>query len=235
LFRVLNNLVGIANGTHDPIGPMSRDLAAQAEQSTLFGAQLSSTFLNSDDIAVKILTVILIILMSASTFTTQRQLMMKNMPAAALDNPFAQQQKILLYLLPLIFAVSGVNFPIGVLIYWLTTNVWSMGQQFYVIRRMPAPGSLAEKALQERRRKRGKPLPAAMDEDAEAEAPDVPRGQRTQPKRKDRKRAQPKAGQAKAAQPKASQPTTGQPKTGQAKAAPPKTSQRKPGGTAPRT
>ena len=45
--------------------------------------------------------------------------MMKNMPASALDNPFAQQQKILLYVLPLVFAVSGVNFPIGVLIYWL--------------------------------------------------------------------------------------------------------------------
>ena len=77
--------------------------------------------------------------------------MMKNMPASALDNPFAKQQKMLLYVLPLFFAVSGVNFPIGVLLYWLTTNVWSMCQQFYVIRRMPAPGSPAEKAMQERR------------------------------------------------------------------------------------
>ena len=96
--------------------------------------------------------------MSATTFTTQRQLMMKNMPASALDNPFAKQQKMLLYLMPLFFAISGVNFPIGVLIYWLTTNIWSMCQQFYVIRRMPAPGSLAEKAMQERRAKRGKPV-----------------------------------------------------------------------------
>ena len=53
--------------------------------------------------------------MSATTFTTQRQLMMKNMPASALDNPFAKQQKMLLYLMPLFFAISGVNFPIGVL------------------------------------------------------------------------------------------------------------------------
>ncbi len=94
--------------------------------------------------------------MSATTFTTQRQLMMKNMPAAALDNPFAKQQKLLLYVLPLVFAISGVNFPIGVLLYWLTTNAWSMGQQFYVIRRMPAPGSPAEKAMLERKRKHGK-------------------------------------------------------------------------------
>ena len=105
---------------------------------------------------VKIVTVVLIVLMSATTFTTQRQLMMKNMPATALDNPFAKQQKMLLYLMPLFFAISGINFPIGVLLYWLTTNLWSMGQQFYVIRRMPAPGSLAEKALEERRMKSGK-------------------------------------------------------------------------------
>ncbi len=161
LFRVLNGLSGISAGTKEPIGAMTRELAGQAEQSTLFGAQLSSTFLRDDAISVKILTVILIVLMSASTFTTQRQLMRKNMPAAALDNPFAQQQKILLYVLPLIFAVSGVNFPIGVLLYWLTTNVWSMGQQFYVIRRMPAPGSPAEKAMRERQAKRQKDAPAS--------------------------------------------------------------------------
>ena len=68
-----------------------------------------------------------------------------------MDNPFAQQQKILLYVFPLIFAVFGVNFPVGVLLYWLTTNLWSMGQQFYVIRRNPAPGSPAAEALERRK------------------------------------------------------------------------------------
>jgi YidC/Oxa1 family membrane protein insertase len=131
------------------------------------GSPLSDKFIGADNLSTQILTVVLIVLMSVTTFTTQRQLMMKNMPAAALDNPFAQQQKILLYVLPLVFAVSGVNFPIGVLIYWLTTNLWSMGQQFYVIRRMPAPGSPAEKALKERQARRGK---AAKRGKAEAEA-----------------------------------------------------------------
>lgn len=182
LFRVLNEYVGKVK----EIGPLTEDLARQANEATLMGARISSTFLNSDDVNVKILTVILIVAMSATTFITQKQLMTKNMPAAALDNPFAQQQKILLYALPIIFAVSGVNFPIGVLIYWLTTNLWSMGQQLYVIRRMPAPGSLAEKALQERRARRGHG-PAV--EAADSAVVDLkPRGQRQQPKRKDRKR-----------------------------------------------
>src|SRR5919205_4473181 len=151
LFRVLNGIP-----QHKTIGPLNSQLVAQADEATIFGAPLSETFTHATTASTRILTIILIILMSLTTFTTQRQLMTKNMPAAALDNPFARQQKMLMYVLPLIFAVSGVNFPIGVLIYWLTTNIWSMGQQFYVIRRMPAPGSPAEQALLERRRRKGK-------------------------------------------------------------------------------
>ena len=78
--------------------------------------------------------------MTATTFLTQRQLMSKNMPADALTGPYAQQQKLLLYVLPVVFAVGGIAFPIGVLLYWTTSNLWTMGQQFYVIRNNPAPG-----------------------------------------------------------------------------------------------
>ena len=145
--------------------------------------------------ATKVVTVVLIILMSATTFTTQRQLMTKNMPASALDNPFAKQQKVLLYVLPLVFAVSGVNFPIGVLIYWFTTNVWSMCQQFYVIRRMPAPGSAAEKAYHARLERKGKPIPGAEAAKAKADAAAAEEaelakqsGQRQQPTSKKRKK-----------------------------------------------
>jgi YidC/Oxa1 family membrane protein insertase len=191
LFRVLNGLKRISDGTLDPIGPISRKLAAEAEASTFFGAQLSDRFLGDGSTTVKIVTIVLIVLMSASTFTTQRQLMMKNMPASALDNPFAKQQKVLLYLMPLFFAISGVNFPIGVLLYWLTTNVWSMCQQFYVIRRMPAPGSPAEKAMQERRAKRGKPVEEfrvkGLDQAPAPEEPKPTSGQRQQPSRKKKK------------------------------------------------
>ena len=190
LFRVLNGLKGMADGSKDTIGPITRELAAQAESSTLFGAKLSDSFLGSGSTTVKIVTVILIILMSVSTFTTQHQLMRKNMPASALDNPFAKQQKLLLYLMPLFFAISGVNFPIGVLLYWLTTNVWSMCQQFYVIRRMPAPGSLAEQALRERKAKRGKVheefTVKGLDQASAEEAKPVS-GQRQQPSRKKKK------------------------------------------------
>ena len=199
LFRVLNNLAAIASGAKPSIGPLDATLAQQANTSTIFGAPLSATFVHANgSVPTMIVTVVLIVLMSASTFTTQRQLMMKNMPASALDNPFAKQQKVLLYLMPLFFAFSGINFPIGVLIYWFTTNVWSMGQQFYTIRRMPAPGSPAEKALEDRRLKSGKEhkkftIPGLSHNDEPEEIQDAPvadakpkSGQRQQPRRKKR-------------------------------------------------
>ena len=75
--------------------------------------------------------------------------------------PYAQQQKIMLCVLPLVFGVSGVVFPIGVLLYWTTSNLWTMGQQFYVIRNNPAPNTEAFRAKEQRdaekRKRKGEP------------------------------------------------------------------------------
>lgn len=222
LFQVLNGLDDIARGTKDFVGPIDREVAAQAESASIFGAQLSDTFLGSNALNTKIVTVILIVLMSATTFLTQRQLITKNMPASALDNPFARQQKLLLYVLPIVFAVSGINFPLGVLIYWFTTNIWSMCQQFYVIRRLPAPGSAAEKAYHARLAKKGKPIPGvAASATAEAEAEEEKQvGQRVQPTSKKRKKkqgagAQKAAPSGPAASPQAAQPGNPAQKPGQ--------------------
>jgi YidC/Oxa1 family membrane protein insertase len=62
--------------------------------------------------------------------------MARNGPAA--DSQQAQTQKIMLYVFPLFFLIYGFYFPVGVLLYWLTTNIWSMGQQYIVIHRMDA-------------------------------------------------------------------------------------------------
>ena len=197
LFRVLYNMPALAQepGTEgaypkDSIGPLTRELAGRFTEARLFGARLSDWFFMPDATSqTRVVTVVLIVLMSATTFFTQKQLTQKNMPASALQGPMAQQQKMLMYLLPLIFAVSGVNFPIGVLIYWTTTNVWSMGQQFYVIRRNPTPGSEAERRLKERRRRKALARGVVLEE--EPAEPEKPRGQRQQPVRKKRARPRP--------------------------------------------
>ena len=210
LYRVLANMAGIAAGTTPPIGPLTPEVAAQANASTIFGAPLSATFQHTVTLVhgvavsapstfnVKIVCVVMIVLMAGSQFTSMRQLMMKNMPASALDNPAAKMQKNMIYLMPLMFIFSGVTFVIGLLLYMLTTNLWTMGQQFYTIRRMPAPGSLAEKALEARRLKSGKEhkkftIPGLTHDEEAEEVQDTPAietkpesGQRQQPKGKKR-------------------------------------------------
>ncbi len=132
--------------------PQYADLTASMHDAQIFGVPLYGTFMNADETpnptATRILALIMIALMTATTFITQRQLIVKN---SAPDNPMVKQQKILLYVFPVIFAVSGINFPIGVLIYWFTTNLWSMGQQFWVIRNNPQPGTPAFEAKEARK------------------------------------------------------------------------------------
>ncbi len=134
-------------------GVLTKAQVESLSDAKLFGARIADTFMNTDGDGsgnARILAAILVVSMTATTFLTQRQLMMKNMPADALTGQYAQQQKILLYVLPLVFAVGGIAFPIGVLIYWTTSNLWTMCQQFYVIRRNPAPGTPAFKAKEAR-------------------------------------------------------------------------------------
>ncbi|MDR3107052.1 MAG: membrane protein insertase YidC [Bifidobacteriaceae bacterium] len=193
LFRVLYQLGQIANEARGPIGPIDVGVARDIQNTLLFGAPLSATFLDdktwhsASPVAVRVVTVVLIVLMSVTTFTTQRQLTMKNMPQSAMDNPMFRTQKIMMFMMPGIFAVSGVNFPIGVLIYWFTTNVWSMGQQFFVIRNSPAPGSEAEAqmiARKERRRlRKGLPSENVPPPDPVSSDSTPTPNQRVQPKR----------------------------------------------------
>jgi YidC/Oxa1 family membrane protein insertase len=184
LFRVLN---GIGKTPPHAYGVLTLADVKNAASAHFFGAPISATFLGSSVTNVKIVTVVMIVLMSATTFITQRQLMVKGMPAASLENnPMVQQQKILLYVFPLIFAVSGVNFPVGVLLYWLTTNLWTMGQQLYVIRRNPTPGSPAFDEWERRQSAKSATPPTQVVID-ETDQPQVP-GQRVQPQGKKRKK-----------------------------------------------
>ena len=189
LFTVLN---GIARNT--PHGVLKGELLVSAQEAKFFGANLSNTFLSSDsNTQTKLVTVVLIAFMSATTFITQRQLMVKGMPKMdSSNNMMLQQQKIMLYVFPVIFAVSGVNFPVGVLIYWSTTNLWTFGQQFYVIKRNPTPGSPAYEELAKKRELKNKtngvlPIddePGTTQIDPGTEQPK----QRQQPSKKKKKR-----------------------------------------------
>lgn len=188
LFRVLQ---GIA--LNKPQGLFSNaanlDLIDQAREALVFGVPIYATLLNASETpsatATIALTIFLIIFMSATTFITQRQLIIKN---SAPNNPMVQQQKILLYVFPIIFAVGGIGFPIGVLIYWSTTNLWSMFQQFWVIRNSPTPGSPAFDAWQQRKQEKRKKKGIAEPVSEKSVEPEQPPVQRQQPKKQPRQK-----------------------------------------------
>jgi len=166
LFFVLND----AGNNKPGVGLLTQEMAISFSQAEIFGAKLSDTFFGSDLINVKIIAGIMIVAMTASQFITQKQIMTKNQNPDVQNSQFMQTQKILLYVLPFVFLISGVSFPLGVMTYWLVSNFWTMGQQFVVIRSMPTEGSKAWHDRQSRLEKRGKltkSTPEAI-EDAEA-------------------------------------------------------------------
>lgn len=239
LYHVLSN---IAKGK--PVGVIHENLVASAQQAHIFGAPLPAKFVDSASTLahfgatvteVRIVTIIMIVLMSASQFYTQRQLMTKNVDMSV-NTPFMQQQKMLMYVFPLIFAGFGIIAPVGVLLYWLTTNLWTMGQQLVVIRRNPTPGSLAFEQRQERLRAKGK-LVETPEAVAAKEAVETARANRTQPKRQSKSQrsghaagtgtgsgAQKAAGDAKAgdAEPSDAEPSDAKPQGGTPKQGTPK-------------
>jgi YidC/Oxa1 family membrane protein insertase len=108
-----------------------------------------------------------------------------------------------------VFAVGGIAFPIGVLLYWTTSNLWTMSQQFYVIRNNPAPNTEAFRAKEARDAAKRKRKGGPAEEPAAGSAPGVVYGtdvevaepppkpiQRQQPQKKSRsqRKNQPKGG-----------------------------------------
>lgn len=142
LYRLLYN---VANGTH--LFFMSAVLVVSARQAHIFGAPISAHFntpaaqlAGSSAGTVKAVIIGMTIVYVVTQFITQRQMILKN---SAPDNPMVQQQKAMLYIMPVMMAFFCFIAPVGVLIYLLTTNFWTMGQQFYVLHNSPLPGSKA--------------------------------------------------------------------------------------------
>ena len=199
LFRVLNG-VPTAAANNEGILVVTPQMVKQFHDAFIFNqVPLFSTMMKPGDgnhamtIAV---AAILVILMTLSMFYSQKQLGAKNMSDAAKESPMYRQQQIMLYVFPLIFLISGINFPIGVLVYWTISNFWSVGQQWWVIRNNPTPGSQAERELNERRAAKGLPPVGKTKEEHERELAEAreraTRGQRQQPIGKKRQKQQKK-------------------------------------------
>jgi YidC/Oxa1 family membrane protein insertase len=150
LFHVLRRLAPGKPGLYSWDGTLT-DEAARAK---LFGAPISSSFnmvgAKQDAILaiakysnIRVVAMVLIVIMCVTTFFTQKQIMKRSGPV---EGQAATVQRLMLYGMPLSLFVSGFFFPIGVLLYWFTNNLWTLGQQFFILRKMPPPGTDAANA-----------------------------------------------------------------------------------------
>ena len=159
-FALYQVLYAVSN--HTPKGYFfvhNPDLVESLTNATFLGARLGDRFWLSDWSLfgpTQIMAIVLILLMTGLLFITQRQLMTKNMSPEAMTGTMAQQQKMIMYVFPFMYLFMGVYIPVGVLLYWVTNNLWTLTQQFLLIRNNPTPGTPAYIDWEERMIKKGK-------------------------------------------------------------------------------
>lgn len=166
LFSVLNGVQTIkTDPNHTGVGLLTNELMTEFYNAKLFGvASLHESLVGAWETqapgwqATVAILLTLVVLMIASQFFTQLQIISKNLSPEAKTGQAYQMQKVMLYVLPFAFVFSGIFFPLGVVIYWFVSNLWTMGQQFLVIREMPTPGSEAAKEREERLARKGKAI-----------------------------------------------------------------------------
>jgi YidC/Oxa1 family membrane protein insertase len=128
-----------------------------------------------------------------------------------------QTQKWIMRAMPIVFVAFLFNFPAGLFVYWVTTNVWTIGQQLVIRKTMPKPEELAARA-KAKPKKRSRFMEAMMASQGEAM------------KQREEKLAAKKGGQAGGAAKQGSVAAGKKPAQG-AKKAPPGKGKRKPGQT----
>ena len=195
LYAVLIDATNSGTSGRGGVGLLNLELAQSFGNAVFLGAPLHNSLQSANgNVAVIVVAIVMIVLMTASQFVTQLQIMSKNQTPEMKASPMYRQQRILLYILPLVFLFSGFAFPLGVMFYWLASNGWTMVQQFIVIRNMPTPGSEAALAREARlaRRRQRKGLPPIEEEAAEVEQPKPAQRQQPVGKQRSKKKKGPK-------------------------------------------
>jgi YidC/Oxa1 family membrane protein insertase len=142
LFSVLKAIAEWKPGQAPKYG-LTLQMVESARQAKILGVTVADKFLFTDGVNVplhaKIVILITVLVSMTTTYLTVRQSMKRGMmPAATPDNPMGQSQKYMAYIMPL-FALSGLYWQFGLVLYWVTTNLWTLGQQYVLFRIYPQP------------------------------------------------------------------------------------------------
>jgi YidC/Oxa1 family membrane protein insertase len=141
LFSVLRAIAEWKPGQAPKYG-LTHQMVQSAQQAKILGAGIGDKVLFTDGMHVplhaKFVILVAVIISMTTTYLTIRQSMKRGMMPTAPDNPMGQTSKMMQYFMPL-FALSGLYWQFGLVLYWVTTNVWTLGQQYVLFRRYPQP------------------------------------------------------------------------------------------------
>jgi YidC/Oxa1 family membrane protein insertase len=111
-----------------------------AQKATIFGVHLYDKLILPHTpgmgLGPSIVAAITVALSAATTFMTVRQSSKRGLMQTGNvdpDNPMAGIQKNMMYAVPF-FSLTGLYWQYGLVLYWLTTNVWTLGQQYFMFR-----------------------------------------------------------------------------------------------------
>ena len=158
MYRAIIAVSSISAGTYtyrgeatNHLGPLTESVSSEIVNSTVFGVQLSHTLRESwGQSAAVTVFIAAIVLMVVLQFVSMRLSFARNMPDMG-NNPMAQSQRSMMYVMPLMFIFSGAFFQMGVVIYTVTASFWALAQSLWTIKVMPTPGSPAYADLLESR------------------------------------------------------------------------------------
>jgi YidC/Oxa1 family membrane protein insertase len=148
LFSVLRAIAEYTGGT--PKYGLPKSMVVAGTHAKILGASIADKVLFTGKVHVpveaKVVIVCAVVVSMVTTYLTIRQSMKRGMmPAATPDNPMGQSQKYMTYIMPF-FALTGLYWPFGLVLYWVTTNVWTLGQQYLMFKRYPYTPPAAEGA-----------------------------------------------------------------------------------------
>jgi YidC/Oxa1 family membrane protein insertase len=146
LFYVLRAIADWKPGLAPKYG-LTVPILQSAQKATIFGVHLGDKLLfshPSPSVHVAIVIALTVVVSASTTFMTVRQTSKRGLMNTNLDpdNPMAQSQKYMMYIIPF-FSLTGLYWQYGLVLYWVTTNLWTLGQQYFMFRNWAPPGSEA--------------------------------------------------------------------------------------------
>lgn len=142
LFSVLRNIAEYDPPKIEPLYHLTKVFVVNVGKAEIFGTKIKDTFLHGTSLHVHVVVAIVVLVSMGTTYLTVRQSMKRGMMPTGSDSPMGQSQKMMAYVMPL-FALTGLYWPFGLVLYWVMTNLWTLGQQYVLLRKYPVGAAAA--------------------------------------------------------------------------------------------